>query len=59
MLEEVQTGTLPDQDQVCGAISEVGGGRQAFWTPRTCATHAGRVDGNELTMDHTPVSFAI
>lgn len=24
--KEVQTGTLPDKDEVCGAVSEVGGG---------------------------------
>lgn len=59
MFEEVQPGTLPDQDQVCGAISEVGGGRQAFWTPGTRAAHAGRVDGDELAVDHIPVSVAI
>lgn len=59
MFEEVQTGTLPDQDQVCGAVGEVGGGRQAFRTPRTRAAHTGRVDGNELAVDDTPASVAV
>jgi len=57
--EEVQMGTLPDQDQVCGAISEVGGGRQAFGTPGTRTAHTGRVNGDELPTDHVPATAAI
>ena len=57
--EEVQTGALPDQDEVCGAVGEVGGGRQAFRTPGTRAAHAGRVDGDELPTYHSPTTAAI
>lgn len=46
--EEVQTGALPDEDEVCGAVGEVSGGRQAFGAAGTRAAHTGRVDGNKL-----------
>lgn len=57
--EEVQTGTFPDEDEVRGAVSEVSGGRQAFWTSRTRAAHTGRVNGNKLPTDHAPTTAAI
>lgn len=52
--EEVQAGTLPDEDEVCGAVGEVSGGRQAFWAAGTRAAHTGRINGDELPSDHTP-----
>lgn len=57
--EEGQTGTLPDEDEVCGAVSEVSGGRQAFWTAGRRAAHTGRINGNKLSTDHTPATAAI
>lgn len=57
--EEVQTGALPDQDEVRGAVSEVSRGRQAFGTAGTRAAHIGRVNGNELSTDHAPTTAAI
>ena len=56
MREEVQTGALPDQDEVCGAVSEVGGGRQTLWTARTRAAHTGRIYCNELSTDSPPTT---
>lgn len=54
VFEEVQAGALPDQDQVCGAVSQVGAGRQAFGTSGTRAAHAGRIDGDKLTVNRLP-----
>lgn len=59
VFKEVQTGALPDQDQVRGAIGEVGGGRQALWTPWTRAAHASRVDGDKFTVKRPPASAAV
>lgn len=57
--EEVQTGALPDQDEVRVAVGEVGRGREALGTAGTRAAHTGRVDGNELVMDHPPTAAVV
>lgn len=59
MPEEVQTGALPDEDEVHVAVGEVSGGRQAFGTAGTCAAHVGRINGNKLPADHTPIGAGI
>lgn len=57
--EEVQTGALPDEDEVSGAVGQVSRRRQAFRTAGTRAAHAGCVDSDELVPDHTPPTAAI
>lgn len=52
--QEVETGALPDKDEVGVAVGEVGRGRETLGTAGTRAAHAGRVDGQELSVDHTP-----
>lgn len=42
--EEVEAGTFPDQDEVGGAVGEVGSGREAFRAARTSTAHTGSVD---------------
>lgn len=56
VFEKVPTGTLPDQDEVCGAVSEVCEGRQAFGTAGTRTAHIGCINGNELPTDHGPTA---
>lgn len=57
--EEAQTGALPDEDKVCGAVSEVSRGRQALWRAGARAAHTGHIDGDKLSTDHTPITVAI
>lgn len=59
MPEEVQVGTLPDEDEVRGAVGEVSKGRQTFWTSGTSAAHTSSIDGNKLPMDHSPTKATI
>lgn len=54
VLQEVETGALPDKDEVSVAIGEVGWGWETFGTAGTRTAHAGRVDGKKLSMDHAP-----
>lgn len=57
--EEVEAGALAHQDEVGGAVGQVGGGRQAFGAAGTRAAHAGRVDGQELPPDCPPLAVAL
>lgn len=57
--EEVQAGTLPDEDEVSGAVGQVGGGRQTFGTAGTRAAHIRRINGNKLSVDHAPTTAAV
>lgn len=56
--EEVEAGALAHQDEVGGAVGQVGGGRQAFGAARAGAAHAGGVDGQELPADGPPLAAA-
>ncbi len=56
--QEAQTGASPDEDEVCRAVSEVSGGRQALWTAGARAAHIGGVNGDKLSTDHTPTTAA-
>lgn len=57
--EEAEMGALADEDEVSGAVGEVGGGRQAFGTAGTRAAHPGGVDGDKLSVDHAPTAATI
>lgn len=57
--EEVQTGALPDQDEVRVAVGEVGRGWEALGTAGTRAAHTGRVDSHELSVDHLPTAAVV
>lgn len=57
--EEVKAGTLAHQDEVGGAVGQVGGGRQAFGAARAGTAHAGRVNGQELPPDCPPLAVAL
>lgn len=57
--EEVEAGALAHQDEVGGAVGQVGGGRQAFGAAGAGAAHAGRVDGQELPPDCPPLAVAL
>lgn len=57
--EEAEMGALANEDEVSGAVGEVGGGRQAFGTAGTRAAHPGGVDGDKLSVDHAPTAAAI
>lgn len=52
--EEVDAGALAHQDEVGGAVGQVGGGRQALRTAGTRAAHVGGVDGDEFAVDLGP-----
>lgn len=57
--EEVEAGALAHQDEVGGAVGQVGGGRKAFGAARARAAHAGCVDGQELPADCPPLAVAL
>lgn len=57
MAQEVESGALAYEDEVSGAVSEVGGGGQALGATGTGTAHTGRVDGQELPSDHPPPHF--
>lgn len=57
--EEVEAGALAHQDEVGGAVGQVGGGREAFGAAGASAAHAGRVDGQELPPDCPPLAVAL
>lgn len=54
VLQKVETGALPDKDEVSVAVGEVGRGRETLGTAGTRAAQAGRVDGQELSVNHSP-----
>lgn len=57
--EEIKAGTFSDQDEVGGAVGQVGGGREAFWRARTSAAHTGGVYGEELPSDCPPLALTL
>lgn len=54
--EEVEAGTLSDQDEVGGAVSQVSSRGKTFGAARTSAAHAGSVDSQELPSDCPPLA---
>ena len=52
--EEGEARGLADQDEVGGPVGQVGGGRQALGAAGARATHAHRVDGQELPPNAAP-----
>ena len=57
--QEVKAGALADQDEVGGAVGQVGGGGQALGAAGASAAHTGCVDGQELTPDGLPLTITL
>ena len=53
--QEVEPGALPDEDEVGGAVPQVGGRGEALGAPGTSAGHVGGVDGQELPAEDLPL----
>ena len=53
--QEVEPGALPDEDEVGGAVPEVGSRGEALGAPGTSAGHVGGVDGQELPAADLPL----
>lgn len=59
MSKEVETGTFSDEDEVCGAVSQVGSRREAFRAARTSTAHAGSVYSEELSSNRPPLATTL
>ena len=53
--QEVEPGALPDEDEVGGAVPQVGGRGEALGAPGTGTGHVGGVDGQELPAEDLPL----
>jgi len=57
--QEVEPGALPDEDEVGGAVPQVGGRGEALGAPGTGAGHVGGVDGQELPAEDLPLLYLL
>lgn len=57
--KEVETGTFSDEDEICGAVSQVGSRRQAFRAARTSTAHAGSIYSEELSSNRPPLATTL
>lgn len=55
MSEEIEAGTLSDQDEVSGSVGQVSGRREAFGAAWTCTAHTCSIYSQELSSDRPPL----